>query len=56
MFGISFGECLIVLLVAIFVLGPDKLPGAARLVGRVFARVQRLWQELKQDFDGIAKK
>lgn len=50
MFGISLGECVVVLVVAIWVLGPERLPGAARFLGRLLARVQRLWQELQEDF------
>ncbi|OPG75982.1 hypothetical protein B1218_28560, partial [Pseudomonas ogarae] len=34
MFGISFTELLLVGLVALLVLGPERLPGAARTGGR----------------------
>lgn len=33
MFGISFSELLLVGLVALLVLGPERLPGAARTAG-----------------------
>jgi len=32
--SLGFGELLLVLLVALLVLGPDRLPGAARTLGR----------------------
>ena len=42
MFNVSGPELLIVLLLALVVLGPDKLPEAARKIGRVLAEVRRI--------------
>jgi sec-independent protein translocase protein TatB len=41
-FNIGAGEILLILLVALIVLGPDKLPGAARQVGRTVGELRRL--------------
>lgn len=41
-FNIGVGEVLLIAIVALVVLGPDKLPGAARQVGRTLAEVRRM--------------
>lgn len=55
MFNVGGGELLVILLVALIVLGPQRLPGAARQVGRVMGDIRRLstnfQQELKDAFD-----
>jgi len=47
MFGLSGAELLVVGLVAILVLGPDKLPGAARAAGRFYAHLSRMMTEAR---------
>jgi len=47
MFGISGGELLVVGLVTLLVLGPSKLPGAAKTAGQFYGRLQRLLNEAK---------
>ena len=47
MFGISGGELLVVALVALLVLGPGRLPEAARTAGQVYGRLQRLLNEAR---------
>lgn len=42
MFNVGGGEVLVILLVALLVLGPDKLPGAARTAGRVMRQVREV--------------
>jgi Tat protein translocase TatB subunit len=42
MFNVSGMELLIILLLALIVLGPDKLPDTARKVGRAMAEVRRI--------------
>ena len=42
MFNVGGGEVLVILLVALIVLGPDKLPDAARKVGNVVAEIRRM--------------
>jgi sec-independent protein translocase protein TatB len=40
--NLGTGEVLVILVVALLVLGPDKLPGAARQVGRWLGELRRL--------------
>jgi sec-independent protein translocase protein TatB len=40
--NLGTGEVLVILVVALVVLGPDKLPGAARQAGRALAELRRL--------------
>ncbi len=42
MFNVGGGELLVILLVALIVLGPTKLPDAARQFGRVMTELRRL--------------
>lgn len=42
-------EILVILLVALLVLGPDKLPGAARSLGRGLAQLRRLSSGFEQE-------
>ncbi|TBV15819.1 Sec-independent protein translocase protein TatB [Stutzerimonas kirkiae] len=51
MFGISFGEILLISLVALLVLGPDRLPGAARTAGLWIGRLKRSFNSIKQDME-----
>lgn len=41
MFGIGFPELIIILLLALIVLGPQRLPELARTLGRGFAMLKR---------------
>jgi sec-independent protein translocase protein TatB len=41
-FNVTGGELVIILLVALIVLGPDKLPDAIRKVGRVYGELRRM--------------
>lgn len=56
MFNVGGGELLVIMLLALIVLGPQKLPGAVRQAGRVMGEVRRIssgfQQELKQAIDG----
>lgn len=40
--NLGVGEILVVLLVALIVLGPEKLPGAARSMGRAMTELRRM--------------
>ncbi|MDZ5604158.1 Sec-independent protein translocase protein TatB [Pseudomonas sp. RP23018S] len=51
MFGISFGELLLVGLVALLVLGPDRLPGAARTAGLWIGRLKRSFNSIKMEVE-----
>ncbi|TIC87416.1 twin-arginine translocase subunit TatB [Nocardioides sp. GY 10113] len=41
MFGIGFGELLVIAFVAVVVFGPDRLPGLARQAGQLVRQVRR---------------
>jgi sec-independent protein translocase protein TatB len=55
MFNVGGGELLVIMLIALIVLGPQRLPDAARTVGRVMGDLRRIssgfQQELKDAFD-----
>lgn len=51
MFGIGTGELLLILVLALIVLGPRRLPGIAKSLGRGYAEFKRASQELRE---GIA--
>jgi sec-independent protein translocase protein TatB len=41
-FNVGAGELLVILLIALIVLGPDKLPDAARKMGNVMSELRRM--------------
>jgi len=51
MFDIGFWELAMIGVIALLVLGPDKLPGAARTAGVWFGRARRLITSVKSDVD-----
>ena len=51
MFDISFSELLLVGLVALLVLGPERLPGAARTAGLWIGRLKRSFNAIKQEVE-----
>lgn len=51
MFGISFSELLLVGLVALLVLGPERLPGAARTAGLWIGRLKRSFNAIKTEVE-----
>jgi len=42
MFNVGAGELLVILLIALIVLGPDKLPETARKIGNVMGELRRM--------------
>ena len=51
MFDIGFSELLMIAIVALVVIGPERLPGGARNVGRFTGRLQRYVNDIKRDFN-----
>lgn len=51
MFDIGFSEILLIAVVALVVIGPERLPGVARNVGRFIGRLQRYVHDIKSDFN-----
>lgn len=51
MFDIAFSEMLIIAVVALVVLGPEKLPKVARTAGLLLGRLQRYVNDVKSDIN-----
>lgn len=51
MFGMDFTELLIIGVVALVVLGPERLPRVARMLGHLVGRTQRYVSNLKAEID-----
>jgi len=51
MFDIGFWELAIIAVVALIVIGPDKLPGVARTAGKWVGRTRRFVNQVKTDID-----
>lgn len=49
MFGITFSELMVILVVALVVVGPEQLPKVARTLGMLWARAQRYVNGVKAD-------
>ncbi|SPF38184.1 Twin-arginine translocation protein, TatB subunit (fragment) [Syntrophobacter sp. SbD1] len=51
MFGIGFEHLIVIMIVALLVVGPNKLPDVARALGRGYAEFKRTMDELKSTMD-----
>jgi len=51
MFDIGFSELLIIAVVALIVIGPERLPKVARTVGHLLGRLQRYVGDVKSDIE-----
>ena len=51
MFDIGFSEIVVIAVVALIVLGPERLPKAARTMGHLFGRLQRYVNDVKSDIN-----
>lgn len=49
MFDIGFSELLVIAVVALIVIGPERLPKVARTAGHLFGRLQRYVNDVKSD-------
>jgi sec-independent protein translocase protein TatB len=50
MFGIGTGELLLLLVLALIVLGPERMPRMARDIGKVVGDLRRTSDELRDEF------
>ena len=51
MFDVGISEIMVIAVVALIVLGPEKLPKAARTLGHLFGRLQRYVADVKADIN-----
>lgn len=51
MFDIGFSELMLIALVALIVLGPERLPRVARTAGHLMGRMRRYVSDVKSDID-----
>ena len=49
MFGVDFAELMIILVVALVVIGPERLPRVTRTLGHLLGRAQRYVNNVKAD-------
>lgn len=55
MFGISWPELLLILVIAVFVIGPKDIPNILYQVGRFFRRIQYIKFAMSQQFDDLLR-
>ncbi|HHX34482.1 MAG TPA: Sec-independent protein translocase subunit TatB [Gammaproteobacteria bacterium] len=51
MFDIGFSELILIGVVALLVLGPERLPAAARVAGLWMGRIKRGFETIKEDVE-----
>lgn len=51
MIEISFAKLVLLALIALIVLGPEKLPGAARTAGALLRRVRNGWESVRSEVE-----
>ncbi len=51
MFGLSFGEVVIIAILALLLLGPDRLPDAAKTLGKGLRDIKKATDELKDQVE-----
>jgi sec-independent protein translocase protein TatB len=49
MFDIAFSELIVIAVIALIVIGPERLPKVARTAGHLFGRLQRYVNDVKSD-------
>jgi sec-independent protein translocase protein TatB len=49
MFDVGFSEIVVIAVVALIVIGPERLPKTARMLGHLFGRLQRYVNDVKAD-------
>ena len=51
MFELSFGKMALIAVVALLVLGPERLPAAARTVGALLRRARTSWHSVRTEIE-----
>lgn len=51
MFDVGFSEIALIAVVALLVLGPERLPGFARTLGALVRRARTSWQSVKSEIE-----
>src|SRR5437016_13131199 len=51
MFDVAFSEVILIAVVALIVIGPERLPKVARTMGHMFGRLQRYVNDVKADIN-----
>lgn len=55
MFDIAFSELLVIVVVALLVIGPEKLPKVARTLGALAGRMQKYLAQIKEEVNREAR-
>lgn len=51
MFDVAFSELIVIAIIALVIIGPEKLPKVARTVGAITGRLQRYVSSVKADIE-----
>ena len=51
MFDVSFSELVVIFFVALMVIGPEKLPKVAKVLGKLTGRAQNYIGKLKEEIE-----
>ncbi len=51
MFGLGMGEIVIIAILALLLLGPDRLPDAAKTLGKTLRELKKHTDDLKEQFE-----
>lgn len=55
MLGIGMPEMLLIAVIALIVIGPEKLPGLAKTLGRIFGELKKATNEFKETMEVESK-